>query len=187
MPTNTTGGRPDASRTTSLGAGEKVLDATDLLQRDHRQVESWFHACESLSDDQQKAELVQKICMALKVHTQIEEEIFYPRARAETGEQGLIEEAIQEHAEVKQMIADIEQRQSQGQDCTEQLEAMRQAVQHHVQEEENEMFPKVRSSDVDLFALGSELATRRSELMQQLSASKTQSNLGRPDDSGQGL
>src|SRR5699024_5654641 len=119
---------PDTSRTTSLGAGEKVLDATDLLQRDHRQVESWVHACESLSDEQQKADLIQRICMALKVHTQIEEEIFYPRARAETGEQGLIQKAIDEHAEVKQLVAEIEQRQAQGQDCTEQLEAMRQAV-----------------------------------------------------------
>lgn len=182
MPTNTTGGTPDTSRTTSqttsLGAGEKVLDATDLLQRDHRQVESWFHACESLSDEQQKAELAERICMALKVHTQIEEEIFYPRVRAETGEQGLIEEAIQEHAEVKQMVREIEQRLQQGQDCTEQLEAMRQAVQHHVQEEENEMFAKARNTDIDMFALGSELATRRSELMQQLSADKTQGGSG---------
>lgn len=178
MPRNTTGNTPDTSRTTSLGAGEKVLDATDLLQRDHRQVESWFHACESLSDEQQKADLIQRICMALKVHTQIEEEIFYPRARAETGEQGLIQEAINEHAEVKQLVTEIEQRQAQGQDCTEQLEAMRQAVQHHVQEEENELFPKVRNADIDLFALGSELATRRSELMQQLSADKTQGGSG---------
>lgn len=182
MPTNTTGGTPDTSRnasqTTSLGAGEKVLDATDLLQRDHRQVESWFHACESLTDEAQKTELIQKICMALKVHAQIEEEIFYPRARAETGEQGLIEEAIDEHAEVKQLIAEIEQRQAQGEDCTEQLEAMRQSVQHHVQEEESELFPKVRNSDIDLFALGSELATRRSELMQQLSAEKSQGGSG---------
>lgn len=178
MPTNTTGGTPDASRTTSLGAGEKVLDATDLLQRDHRQVESWFHACESLSDEQQKAELIQKICMALKVHTQIEEEIFYPRARAETGEEGMIQEAIDEHAEVKQLISEIEQRQAQGQDCTEQLESMRQALQHHIQEEESEMFPKVRNTDIDLFALGSELATRRSELMQQMTAQKSQPNSG---------
>jgi len=161
-----------------MGTGDKVLDATDLLQRDHRQVESWFHACESLSDDQQKAELIQRICMALQVHAQIEEEIFYPRARAETGEEGLVQEAIQEHAEVKRMVAEIEQRQAQGQDCTEQLEAMRQAVMHHVQEEENEMFPKVRSSDIDLFALGSELATRRSELMQQMTAQKSQPNSG---------
>ena len=178
MPTNTTGGTPDASRTTSLGTGDKVLDATDLLQRDHRQVESWFHACESLSDEQQKAELIQKICMALKVHTQIEEEIFYPRARAETGEEGLIQEAVKEHAEVKQLISEIEQRQAQGQDCTEQLEVMRQAVQHHIQEEEGEMFPKVRGTDIDLFARGSELATRRSELMQQMTAQKSQPGAG---------
>lgn len=178
MPTNTPRGTQDTSQATTMGTGDKVLDATDLLQRDHRQVESWFHACESLSDDQQKAELIQRICMALQVHAQIEEEIFYPRARAETGEEGLVQEAIQEHAEVKRMVAEIEQRQAQGQDCTEQLEAMRQAVMHHVQEEENEMFPKVRSSDIDLFALGSELATRRSELMQQMTAQKSQPNSG---------
>lgn len=178
MPTNTPRGTQDTSRTTGTGTGDKVLDATDLLQRDHRQVESWLHACESLSDQQQKAELIQRICMALKVHTQIEEEIFYPRARAEIGEEGLVQEAINEHAEVKQLINEIEQRQAQGQDCTEQLEVMRQALTHHIQEEENEMFPKVRNSDIDLFALGSELATRRSELMQQMTAQKSQINPG---------
>lgn len=184
MPTNTTGGMSDKSRSTSLGAGEKVMDATDLLQRDHRQVESWFHACDSLSDEQQKSELIQKICMALTVHAQIEEEIFYPRARAEIGEPGLIQEAIQEHAEVKQMVSEIEQRQAQGQDCTEQLMALRQAVQHHVQEEESELFPMVRDSEIDLFALGADLATRRSELMQQMTAQKGQLNAGEPDLSG---
>lgn len=178
MPTHTPRGTQDTSRATSPGTGDKVLDATDLLQRDHRQVESWLHTCESLSDQQQKAELIQKICMALKVHTQIEEEIFYPRARAGTGEEGLIQDAINEHAEVKQLINEIEQRQAQGQDCAEQLEVLRQSLAHHIQEEENEMFPKVRNSDIDLFALGSELATRRSELMQQMSAQKSQTNLG---------
>lgn len=185
MPTNTPGGTPHLARSTAAATGDKVADATDLLQRDHRQVESWFHACESLSDEEQKAELIEKICMALKVHTQIEEEIFYPRFRAETGEQGLVQEAIDEHAEVKRLIADVEQRQSQGLDCTEQLEAMRQAVQHHVQEEENEMFAKSRNTDIDLFALGAELATRRSELMQQLSAQKMQQ--GSSFDSGSGI
>lgn len=178
MPTHTPRGTQDTSRATTTGTGDKVLDATDLLQRDHRQVESWFHACESLSDEQQRAELIQKLCMALKVHMQIEEEIFYPRARAEIGEEGLIREAIQEHAEVKRMIAEIEQRQRQGQDCTEQLEAMRQALAHHIREEETEMFPKARETDIDLFALGSELATRRSELMQQMTAQRSQSGSG---------
>ncbi|HLU92217.1 MAG TPA: hemerythrin domain-containing protein, partial [Pedomonas sp.] len=103
---------------------------------------------------------------------------FYPRARAGTGEEGLIQDAINEHAEVKQLINEIEQRQAQGQDCAEQLEVLRQSLAHHIQEEENEMFPKVRNSDIDLFALGSELATRRSELMQQMSAQKSQTNPG---------
>lgn len=176
MPANTTGGRPETSRTTSAGARENVMDAPELLKRDHRQVESWFHACQSLSDAQQKAELIGKICMALKVHAQIEEEIFYPRFRAETGEQGLVQEAIDEHAEVKRLIGEIEECQAQGLDCTEQLEAMRQAVLRHVQEEESEMFARAYGTDIDLFALGAELATRRSELMQQMAAQKSQPN-----------
>ena len=184
MPANTNGGTPHLTRSTAAATGDKVADATDLLQRDHRQVEGWFQACQSLSDEEQKAELIEKICMALKVHAQMEEEIFYPRFRAETDEQGLVQEAIDEHAEVKRLIAEIEQRQAQGQDCTEQLEAMRQAVMHHVQEEESEMFTKARNTDIDLFALGAELATRRSELMQQMTAQKGQQ--GRLD-SGSGI
>lgn len=184
MPTSTTGGMSDKLRITSPGGGEKVMDATDLLQRDHRQVESWLHACDSLSDEQQKSELIQKICMALTVHAQIEEEIFYPRVRAEIGEPGLVQDALQQHGEVKQMVSEIEQRQARGQDCTEQLEALRQAVLHHVQEEERELFPMARNAEIDLFALGGELATRRSELMQQMAAQKGLSNSGEPGLTG---
>lgn len=182
MPTNTStpGGTPEATpKQSTTVTGDKVSDATDLLERDHRQVEGWFHACESLSDEQAKAELIQKICMALKVHAQIEEEIFYPRARAETGETGMINHALQEHGEVKQMVADIEQRLQRGEDCTEQLRQLRQSVEQHVQEEEHDLFPKVRSSDIDLFGLGSELATRRSELMQQATVQMAQMSQGR--------
>ena len=83
--------------------------AIDLLEEDHRQVEEWFDEYDELKeDDDRKAELAQKICLALKVHAQIEEEIFYPQAREATKDNDLIDEAVVEHATVKNLIAEIE-------------------------------------------------------------------------------
>jgi hypothetical protein len=83
--------------------------AIDLLEQDHREVEEWFDEYDELKDDDdRKAELAQKICLALKVHAQIEEEIFYPQARATTKDNGLIDEAVVEHGTVKNLIGEIE-------------------------------------------------------------------------------
>ncbi|MFL5266329.1 MAG: hemerythrin domain-containing protein, partial [Stellaceae bacterium] len=79
------------------------------MEEDHRQVEEWFDEYDELKqDDDRKAELAQKICLALKVHAQIEEEIFYPQAREATKDNDLIDEAVVEHATVKNLIAEIE-------------------------------------------------------------------------------
>ena len=80
--------------------------AFELLEQDHREVEEWFDKYDKLNeDDDQKAELAEKICLALRVHAQIEEEIFYPQAREATKDNDLIDEAVVEHATVKSLIA----------------------------------------------------------------------------------
>ena len=83
--------------------------AIDLLEQDHREVEEWFDEYNELKeDDGRKRALVEKICLALKVHAQIEEEIFYPQAREATKDNDLIDEAAVEHATVKHLIGEIE-------------------------------------------------------------------------------
>jgi hemerythrin superfamily protein len=85
-------------------------NAFDVLEDDHREVEEWFDEYDELkdSDEDRKAELAEKICLALKVHAQIEEEIFYPQAREATKDNDLIDEAVVEHATVKNLIGEIE-------------------------------------------------------------------------------
>ena len=79
------------------------------MEQDHREVEEWFDEYNELKeDDGRKRALVEKICLALKVHAQIEEEIFYPQAREATKDNDLIDEAAVEHATVKHLIGEIE-------------------------------------------------------------------------------
>jgi Hemerythrin HHE cation binding domain len=98
--------RPQSSNRNTQGASPSALE---LLKQDHREVEEWFDEYNELKeDDDRKRALVEKICLALKVHAQIEEEIFYPQAREATKDNDLIDEAAVEHATVKHLIGEIE-------------------------------------------------------------------------------
>ena len=152
-----------ASRPTHAGK-----DAIALLEADHRQVEAWFEDYETLEGDAEKKALAGKICLALKVHTQIEEELFYPPAREATGDGDLLDEAIVEHAGAKSLIAEIEAMRPGQPLYDAKVKVLGEQVRHHVAEEETELFPEVRETDIDLDALGAKLAARKSELMTQL-------------------
>jgi hypothetical protein len=106
------------------------------LEQDHRQVEEWFDEYDELKeDDNRKAELAQKICLALKVHAQIEEEIFYPQAREATKDNDLIDEAVVEHATVKNLIAEIESMKV-GEDLYDaKIRVLGEMVKQHIKEE----------------------------------------------------
>src|SRR6185312_225246 len=87
---------------------EKAVDAIALLKRDHKEVKAFFDSYESLTNARAKGVLAEKICLALKIHTKIEEEIFYPAARKATKDDDLLDEAIVEHAGAKELISQIE-------------------------------------------------------------------------------
>jgi hemerythrin superfamily protein len=141
------------------------MDAISLLEADHRDVEDLFEAYESLTDAVEKKALADRICLALKVHTQIEEELFYPPARETTGDGDMIDEAIVEHMGAKTLIAQIEAG-LPGQPLYDaKIKVLGEQVRHHVAEEEQELFPEVRAANVDLAALGAKLAARKAELM----------------------
>jgi hypothetical protein len=142
-------------------------DAIALLTADHRQVEEWFDAFEASSSDTRKAELARKVCQALKVHTQIEEEIFYPAFLQATDDTDIHHEAEIEHEGAKRLIADIEAS-GVGDDYFDaKVKVLSEMIKHHVNEEEKRggMFAKARQSPMDLKALGTELATRKAALM----------------------
>ena len=143
-------------------------DAISLLEADHRQVDSWFEAYEALEWDAEKKALADQICLALKVHTQIEEELFYPPAREKTGDADLLDEAVVEHAGAKNLIAEIEAMKPGQPLYDAKVKVLGEQVRHHVEEEETELFPEVRETDIDLAALGAKLAARKAELMSLL-------------------
>ena len=139
-------------------------DAIALLEADHQEVDALFDHYEDLTDDADKKSVATEICLALKVHTQIEEEIFYPAARDATGDADLLDEAAVEHAGAKTLIAEIEAMQPGQPLYDAKITVLGEQVRHHVEEEEEELFPEMRETKLDLDKLGAKLAARKSEL-----------------------
>ena len=139
-------------------------DAIALLRADHAKVAELFEQFEKARENARKLKLAQTICSELKVHTTIEEEIFYPAARAAIQEDDLLDEAEVEHASAKELIAQIESGSPEDEKWEAKVTVLGEYIRHHVKEEQNEMFPKVRKTDLDLKELGDELAARKAEL-----------------------
>ena len=162
------GGTKGDKTTSERGAGWSGgggLDAIALLEADHREVASYFEAYENLADAAEKKVLAEQICLALKVHALIEEEIFYPAARAKTGQEDLIDGALVEHMGAKTLVAQIEAMPVGEGLYDAMVRVLGEQVRHHVAEEEGELFPAVRDSGVDLETLGAKLAARKADLI----------------------
>lgn len=144
---------------------EKSQEATALLRADHKVVEALFKEFETAKTSGKKKQIVAKICAELTVHTQIEEEIFYPTFKKVLKDKELVPEAIVEHTTVKDLIAQVENVEPDGEMYDAKVMVLIEYVKHHVKEEEDEMFPKAESSDLDLSKLGASMAERKTELM----------------------
>jgi hemerythrin superfamily protein len=153
--------------------GKRDPLAIRLLKQDHREVEGWFDEYEQLEGDKEKLALFQQIATALKVHTQIEEEIFYPAQRGEV-EDDILDEAIVEHAGAKKLIGEIEAMQPSDDLYDAKVKVLGEYIKHHVKEEEQPggMFAQAKRADEDLEALGEGLKVRKQELMAELGAKK---------------
>lgn len=148
-------------------AAAKPADAIKLLKDDHKEVKTWFEQYEVLEDDAEKQALADKICLALIVHTTIEEEIYYPATREAIDDDDLLDEAEVEHASAKALIAEIKAMKAGDRLFDAKITVLGEYINHHVEEEESEMFPESRDSDLDLKALGIQLAQRKAELYAQ--------------------
>ena len=148
--------------------GMEEMSAIDLLEEDHRQVEDLFDEYEKVEDVSEKEQLALKICMALQVHTRIEEEIFYPATREVIEKPELIDEAIVEHASAKQLISEIEDMEPGDELYDANVKVLQEQVLHHVEEEEGELFPQVEASELNLQAVGKKMAERKVALLKQL-------------------
>jgi len=163
-----------AARKTPATAAAARTDATALLERDHAEVRKLFKQYQKLADADADAadrqELAAQICTMLTVHATIEEEIFYPAAREADVEVDLLAEAEVEHASAKDLIAQIESMSPTDELYDAKVVVLGEYVDHHVQEEEGEMFPKCRKARMDLATLAAALAERKSELMAEAGA-----------------
>jgi hemerythrin superfamily protein len=142
-------------------------DAISLLMQDHREVEGMFKEFEKAKesdDDGAKSEIVKRVCAALTVHAEIEEEIFYPAVRGEIEDDDTMDEAEVEHGSIKDLVAQLEEMDPGDSLYDAKMTVLSEYVKHHVKEEEGEMFPKVKKADLDLTALGSELMDRKREV-----------------------
>jgi hemerythrin superfamily protein len=157
--------RKSARATKIANSSGTSMSAIDLLKQDHREVEGYFEEFEELKDNSAKAKLAQKICLALKVHTQIEEELFYPAARKATGDDDMLDEAMVEHAGAKKLIAEIEAGRPGADLFDAKVKVLGEQIHHHVEEEEDELFPAVEQAGIDLVTLGEKMAERKSALM----------------------
>jgi len=148
-------------------------DAIEMLKEDHRKVEKLFTQFEKTDSDDVEActAIVEEACAALKVHAALEEELFYPAARAALEDEedtALLDEALVEHDTAKMLISRIE-----GLDPSDPMYAasftvLAEYIKHHVKEEEGEIFPKVKKAKLDVEDLAAEMRARKEALMEDM-------------------
>jgi hypothetical protein len=145
----------------------KQQNAIELLTEDHRAVEALFEKFEKAGADEKKETLARRICLELKVHAMLEEEILYPALRGKIDDDDL-DEAYVEHDGAKVLINDIEAGTPDDQFYEAKVKVLKEEIEHHIEEEEKEsdnLFSQARKTDVDLDALGVQMAARKAELM----------------------
>jgi hemerythrin-like domain-containing protein len=148
------------TKTASAKTRKPDHGAIALLLDDHKRVRKLFKQFDKMKEDAQPAEkeaLARQICEELKLHTEVEEQIFYPAVRRAIKEQDMLDEALVEHASAKDLIAQIEDGDPADDMWNARVSVLGEYVDHHVTEEEEEMFPKARKAKLDLEALGEEM------------------------------
>lgn len=159
------GSRSQRRTTRTASRSQRSPDAIRLLKADHREVEALFAEYETTSGDNRKQALADEICQKLIVHTQVEEEILYPAAYEALDEDDLVDEAEVEHASAKELIAQIRASSPSEPLYDAKVKVLSEYIAHHVCEEEKELFPELKDTDLDLKALGQQIAERKAQLL----------------------
>ncbi|HEY7166057.1 MAG TPA: hemerythrin domain-containing protein [Candidatus Binatia bacterium] len=162
---------------------------TEMLREDHEKVKDLFERFEE-ADEGEKQEIVTTAIRELEVHTALEEEVFYPAAREALEQSGedadTISEALEEHHVVKLVIAELKKMRPKDEQYDAKFTVMSENVKHHIEEEENELFPKLEGQ-LDDEDLAEQMMTRKEELQQRVQSgsrsrstkSKSRSSSGR--------
>jgi hemerythrin superfamily protein len=154
---------------TQAHSGLSLADAIAQLKSDHRLVEELFQQIESATQKGQRQGLIRSVCQELTLHAALEEHFFYPEARKALGDEAdIIDEAVVEHSSLKWLIAQLETESIDSDLYEAKITVLKEYVSHHVKEEENELFPKLKKSSLDMVALGKTLAKAKQDLQTQL-------------------
>jgi hemerythrin superfamily protein len=155
-----------------------MANAIELIKSDHRKVEQLYQRYQSAGGQtQQKQSIIQEICHELTVHAKLEEEIFYPAVESKLGRDGanLVEEALEEHNEMKRAISKLQASMFDGPECSRVFQEMMEGVQHHVKEEESKMLPEAQQRlDTESDRLGTQMQQRKQGLQYTQPSSSSQ-------------
>ncbi len=145
-------------------------DAIALLKSDHKEARELFEEYEKKKDhasDEQKMDIARAVCGALLIHMEIEEKIFYPRVRQGIDDNDLMNEAEVEHEGAKDLIRQLGELKPGDPMFDAKIKVLGEQIDHHVEEEEGDMFPKARKAGIDLDALGAELLAAKNQMRMQ--------------------
>ena len=150
------------------------MDAIAMLKADHRKVEELFEKFEQTNGKATRQRLAEQICLELKVHTAIEEEIFYPACRGKI-EDDLVNEAYVEHDSAKLLINEIEAGGPEEDFYDAKVKVLSEMIEHHVEEEEKRsegMFSQARAAGLDMDRLADDMRARKATAMEEFQAGK---------------
>jgi hypothetical protein len=147
------------------------MDALELLKQDHQRVKELFQQADGAQDSNERKQLFNQIETELEIHAHIEETVFYPALAEREELKDMVAEAREEHQEVKALLEDMEHLQSDSEEFDSKLQELQETVEHHVEEEEGEMFPNVRElfQPGELERLGSQLESAKGKQHRQAS------------------
>ncbi|HJV83692.1 hemerythrin domain-containing protein [Noviherbaspirillum sp.] len=173
MPRNATskGSSKTSKSSPRVSSKGSSTDALHVLAEDHKKVLDMFEEFEEIKndpDEEAKQLLIETACAELTIHAQVEEEIFYPAAREVIEEMDLLDEAEVEHASARQLITELAAMEPDDDLYDAKFTVLGEYVKHHIQEEEKELFPKLKKAEIDLDELGEEIRQRKLELREEL-------------------
>jgi hemerythrin superfamily protein len=148
----------------------KSVEAIDMLKQDHEKVEKGFKKFEEMDRDDAAScrELIMTVCEELKVHSTLEEEVFYPAAREAIDNEDIVNEAAIEHETARMLIEQLENMPEDDPNYHATFTVLGEYVRHHIKAEEKEIFPALKKSGLDLAALGERMRERRLELVDEM-------------------
>ena len=143
------------------------MDCFELLKQDHDEVDMLLKQCKEAGADKKGMEVFKKLARSLTVHAKVEEAVFYPKFREQEELSSLVEEAYEEHHAVEEMLEEMAQMSPGDEEWESKLKELKQNIEHHVKEEEQELFPKASKliSKEEAAELGETIAEEKKEML----------------------